>query len=112
MRQRDSTAAVLTSIIGLKLAILVIESLEKRKILVSAYKDISTESTSGLFNRALFCWLNPLLLKGYISILAAENLFPINEKLSSVDVTENLQRGWQASRALLLTHFEIENSIF
>ncbi|GAM37304.1 hypothetical protein TCE0_023r07121 [Talaromyces pinophilus] len=97
MRHRDSTPAILTAIIGLKLAMLVIESIEKRNILVPAYKDVSTESTSGLFNRALFCWLNPLLLKGYISVLSAENLFPITENISSLEVTENLQRGWQAS---------------
>jgi ATP-binding cassette, subfamily C (CFTR/MRP), member 1 len=99
MRHRDSTPAILTAIIGLKLAMLVIESIEKRNILVPAYKDVSTESTSGLFNRALFCWLNPLLLKGYISVLSAENLFPITENISSLEVTENLQRGWQASTA-------------
>lgn len=99
MRQRDSTAAILTAIVGLKLAMLVIESIEKRKILLSAYKDVSTESTSGLFNRALFCWLNPLLLKGYISVLSTENLFPITENLSSIEVTDDLQRGWQASAA-------------
>lgn len=99
MRQRDSIAAILTAIVGLKLAMLVIESIEKRNILSSAYKNVSTESTSGLFNRALFCWLNPLLLKGYISVLSAENLFPITENLSSIEVVENLQRGWQASTA-------------
>jgi ATP-binding cassette, subfamily C (CFTR/MRP), member 1 len=99
MRQQDSAAAILSAIVGLKLAILVIESIEKRSILLSAYQQVSTESTSGLFNRALFCWLNPLLVKGYISVLSAENLFPITENLSSIEVTENLQRGWQASTA-------------
>lgn len=97
MREGESIAVILTAIVGLKLIMLIIESIEKRHILLSAYKEISTESTSGLFNRALFCWLNPLLLKGYVNVLSAENLFQITEDLSSIEVTESLQRGWRAS---------------
>ncbi|KAH8694908.1 ABC transporter [Talaromyces proteolyticus] len=97
LRQHDAVAATLAAIVALKLAILLLESVEKRSILISIYRNSSTESTSGLFNRALFCWLNPLLLKGFMSILSVDDLFPISENLSSIQVTEQIQAGWSKS---------------
>lgn len=100
LRQDDAVAATLTAIVAVKLVMLVLEASEKRSILLAIYNNYSTESTGGPFNRALFCWLNPLLLKGYRSVLSIDDLFPINENLSSREVTRRIQAGWDASRLL------------
>jgi ATP-binding cassette, subfamily C (CFTR/MRP), member 1 len=100
LRQNDAVAATLTVIVALKLAMLILEATEKRSILLSIYNGFSTESTSGLFSRALFCWLNPLLLKGFRSVLSVDDLFQISEKLSSIEVTEQIQAGWNGSMVL------------
>ncbi|QKX58862.1 uncharacterized protein TRUGW13939_05990 [Talaromyces rugulosus] len=97
LRQHDAVAATLAAIVALKLVMLILESMEKRSILIPIYKGSSTESTGGLFNRALFCWLNPLLLKGFMSVLSVDELFPISENLSSIEVTEQIQAGWNTS---------------
>lgn len=100
LRQNDAVAGILVAIVSLKLAILTFEATEKRSILLSVYQNSSTESTGGLFNRAFFYWLNPLLLKGFKSVLSVDDLFPINETLSSTEVTEQLKSGWDKSMVL------------
>ena len=59
LRQNDDAAATLTAIVASKLFMLIFEATEKRSILLSKYEGFSTESTSGLFSRAFFYWLNP-----------------------------------------------------
>lgn len=52
---------VSSSILALKLLVLISEATQKTRILIASYVDPSPEATSGLYSRGLFWWLNPLL---------------------------------------------------
>ncbi|KAM0258788.1 hypothetical protein ACHAQJ_003630 [Trichoderma viride] len=87
-------AAVLSTSTILKLALLVLENVEKRQILVDSNKEPSTESTSGPFNRGFFVWLNSLLISGWATVLTNHDLPAIYEKLSSEKLAVIFSKRW------------------
>ncbi|KAL7937120.1 P-loop containing nucleoside triphosphate hydrolase protein [Trichoderma chlorosporum] len=87
-------AAVLSTSTALKLALLVLENVEKRRILVDSSKEASTESTSGPFNRGFFVWLNSLLITGWATVLTMHDLPAIYEKLSSEKLAVIFAKRW------------------
>ncbi|KOS41507.1 hypothetical protein ACN38_g7613 [Penicillium nordicum] len=89
--------ACLTASLIIKLILLVLANVEKRKFLLPAQKTQSIESTSGLFNRGLFAWLNELLRKGHTLLLTGDALPNIHEKLSSSDLSDRFSRSWALS---------------
>ncbi|KAL6910741.1 multidrug resistance-related protein [Trichoderma evansii] len=89
-----SYAAVLTTSTILKLALLVLENIEKRRILLDSNKTPSTESTSGPFNRGFFVWLNSLLITGWATVLTLHDLPAIYEKLSSEKLAVIFSKRW------------------
>ncbi|KAL2059858.1 hypothetical protein VTL71DRAFT_10013 [Oculimacula yallundae] len=91
----DPVASVLTATVAVKVLMLLLETLGKRRILLAAYRGLSPENTSGLFSRGLFWWLNSLLTNGFKNILSAEDIFPINESLSSCKLTNDLHSRWE-----------------
>ncbi|KAM0561862.1 hypothetical protein ACHAPJ_003033 [Fusarium lateritium] len=78
-----------------KLALLALETIEKRKILISGDKPLSKESTSGPFSRGFFVWLNSLLISGWATVLTNNDLPTIYEKLSSEKLAVSFGRAWQ-----------------
>lgn len=105
-------AAVLSTSTALKLALLVLENVEKRRILVDSSKEPSTESTSGPFNRGFFIWLNSLLISGWATVLTMHDLPAIYEKLSSEKLAVIFTKRWDKgmfSRATRFTHFSLHN---
>lgn len=86
--------ACLTATLVIKLTLLVLANVEKRKLLLPAEKTQSIESTSGLFNRGLFAWLNELLRKGHTLLLTGDALPNIHEKLSSSDLSDRFSKSW------------------
>ncbi|KAL9471318.1 hypothetical protein ACSS6W_009259 [Trichoderma asperelloides] len=87
-------AAVLSISTILKLALLVLENIEKRRILLDSNKSPSTESTSGPFNRGFFVWLNSLLITGWATVLTLHDLPAIYEKLSSEKLAVIFSKRW------------------
>jgi hypothetical protein len=53
-------AAVLLATVGLKLALLLLDSLEKKAYLTLEYQRLSPESLGGILNRSFMWWLNGL----------------------------------------------------
>ncbi|WXC66418.1 hypothetical protein SNK03_012197 [Fusarium graminearum] len=88
-------AATLSASAVFKLALLVLETVEKRKILISSDKTISKESTSGPFSRGFFVWLNSLLVSGWATVLTNNDLPAIYEKLSSERLAVRFGKAWQ-----------------
>ncbi|KAF0639068.1 hypothetical protein FPSE5266_00902 [Fusarium pseudograminearum] len=88
-------AATLSTSAVVKLALLVLETVEKRKILISSDKPISKESTSGPFSRGFFVWLNSLLISGWATVLTNNDLPTIYEKLSSEKLAVRFGKAWQ-----------------
>jgi hypothetical protein len=89
-----SYAAVLSASVALKLALLGLETVEKRRILVDAEAMPSKESTSGPLNRGLFVWLNSLLFLGWGNVLTNDALPAIYEGLSSEHLAERFGTSW------------------
>ncbi|UPK94751.1 hypothetical protein LCI18_005686 [Fusarium solani-melongenae] len=90
-----SYAATLSTSTFFKLALLVLETIEKRKILITADHVPSKESTSGPFSRGFFVWLNSLLFSGWATILTNNDLPTIYEKLSSEKLSLRFGKAWQ-----------------
>jgi hypothetical protein len=74
---------VASSILAVKLLILILEATEKTKILFGPYVDRSPEATSGLYSRGLFWWLNPLFRLGFRNVVNEDDLFRVDEHLLS-----------------------------
>ncbi|RLM01585.1 hypothetical protein CFD26_108938 [Aspergillus turcosus] len=77
-------AGVLTTLVVLKSVVLMTEAVEKRRLLERKYRHASIESTSGVWNKMLFWWVNPLLWKGSRTILEPNDLQMVAEKLHGV----------------------------
>ncbi|PQE11588.1 ABC multidrug transporter protein [Rutstroemia sp. NJR-2017a WRK4] len=115
--REDSIASILTLSVVLKVLILGLEATEKRKYLISTYRNYSRESTSGIFNHLFFWWLNPLFLTGSGKVLSFEDLYAIDEALGSESVARSLQETWDGcilplvySFNLLLTNSRLEEN--
>ncbi|KAK2049863.1 ABC transporter [Colletotrichum somersetense] len=77
------------------LAVMVLlESTEKRRILVPRHKGYSKEVTSGTFNRSVFFWLTLLFVNGYRNILRLDDLYPLDPELASGPVYRKLADAW------------------
>ncbi|WDK08975.1 ABC transporter [Colletotrichum graminicola] len=81
---RDRTLAVMV----------LLESTEKRRILVPRHKGYSKEVTSGTFSRSVFFWLTSLFVNGYRNILRLDDLYPLDPKLASGPIYRKLADAW------------------
>ncbi|TGO57755.1 hypothetical protein BCON_0062g00250 [Botryotinia convoluta] len=86
--------AIATSILGVKLLLLILEAKGKRKILFQRYGYLSPESTSGLFARSLFWWSNPLFRLGFGGVVRDEDLFVADGELLSDSCEDRLRKYW------------------
>lgn len=87
-------ALVFTVTVALKALILVMESVSKRRILKAEYQSYPPEATSGIINRSLFWWINPLLWMGYSNFLSIEDLYNLDKHLISERVHQRMETAW------------------
>ncbi|KAF7907140.1 uncharacterized protein EAF01_004727 [Botrytis porri] len=66
----------------------------KRKILFQRYEYLSPESTSGLFARSLFWWLNPLFRLGFEGVVKDEDLFEADRELLLNACEDRFREYW------------------
>lgn len=90
----DAISRALTASLAVKCAILSLEAMEKRSLLLGLDRHFSLESTSGLINRSSFWWLNSLLFRGFKNLLTLDELPAIHEKLDSAYLAVKLQTIW------------------
>ncbi|KAL4952600.1 P-loop containing nucleoside triphosphate hydrolase protein [Aspergillus filifer] len=89
------TIAALTSVtVGVKLLLLLLESVEKRSILHDGYRAYPPEAIGGIFNRSFFWWLNPLFRQGLSKSLVVDDLFVLDKQLSSKRQHSTLENAW------------------
>ncbi|PYI35212.1 P-loop containing nucleoside triphosphate hydrolase protein [Aspergillus indologenus CBS 114.80] len=99
--------ALAAASVALKLVLLTLEAQSKRKYLKSPFRVTSPESTSGIFARTVFWWLNGLFLRGFRKLLTVEDLFPTDEDLNSSRLGRRIRRAWgkyQSSRTRSLIY--------
>ncbi|KAK7987123.1 hypothetical protein PG988_002111 [Apiospora saccharicola] len=92
--------AIIASLsLALKALLLILESLEKRRILLPRYRTLPPESTAGLFNQAFCWWLNPLLVYGYRHVHSLKTLPEVDEDLCiDTETNSRLTAKWNAWR--------------
>jgi ATP-binding cassette subfamily C (CFTR/MRP) protein 1 len=88
-------AALLSFILGFEVLILSFESVRKTSSL--AVK-ASTEERSGLWERASFFWLFPMLRQGYSNTLSLTCLPTIDSRLDSEALHDQLLDSWRQSK--------------
>ncbi len=100
---RDTAvAAVFTGSTTFRCIVLIIELTEKRHLLFAPHRKASPEAVSSIINRALFAWMNRLLLRGHRSILSSDTLHPIAESLHGDALGNRLLRLWLDRESALL----------
>ncbi|OJK04669.1 hypothetical protein ASPACDRAFT_1892879 [Aspergillus aculeatus ATCC 16872] len=97
--------ALFTVSVGSKLAMLLLESLEKRQHLTEQYRDLPPESTSGIINRSFMWWLNHMFTVGSRRLLTIDDMYGLDQALNSATVSERAQRVW-AQRRIPARRFE------
>ena len=97
---KSETARTIASIVALstcvKVVTLVAEVVEKRKILLSQYQHLGPEETSGIYNKSIFWWINPLLRTGFSNVLRVSDLYRLDPTLSSADVERRFTARWKS----------------
>ncbi|KAK6614847.1 multidrug resistance-associated protein 1 [Botrytis cinerea] len=93
----NPTAAVFTSALGVKIMVIIVEAMEKRHILLDRYRNTSPETTSGIYSRSFFWWLNTLMTTGFQRVIKNEDLYPIGEEMSSNYLYSRARSTWDAS---------------
>ncbi|KAJ5562000.1 hypothetical protein N7535_003537 [Penicillium sp. DV-2018c] len=90
----DTIAIVTTVAVGVKLALFLLEAVEKRHILKPEYADYPPEATAGFYNRAVFWWLNPLFKIGFTGVLRVDDLSSLDKELSSERLLAQFEEKW------------------
>ena len=103
-------AVVMTISTAVKVAVLILEAQDKRSILLGQFMDLPPEATSGIYNRSLFWWLNPLFWKGFSNILRIGDLYSIDPDLKSSVLQQRFRARWDVAKqdhkyALMITTF-------
>ena len=91
-------AASTTAAVAIKAALVILESLSKRNILILAWRSTSPEATSSFYEKASFWWLNPLFWIGFKRSFTVEDLYPLDKHLTSAYLYERLQAPWRQMR--------------
>jgi ATP-binding cassette subfamily C (CFTR/MRP) protein 1 len=77
-----------------KTLLLILESAGKDKYFPSKYKDLPPESFSGIVNRTLFWWLNPLFFVSTKRRISTDDLYKLDEELDSKLLGRRLLEAW------------------
>ncbi|KAJ4993969.1 Canalicular multispecific organic anion transporter 1-like protein 2 [Stagonosporopsis vannaccii] len=80
---RTTNARLFTASVALKVVILLLESKQKTAWLQWDWEKHSPEESSGFFDLGMFTWLKQLFLAGFSSVLAMDNLYSLDQDLSS-----------------------------
>ncbi|CAI7570528.1 unnamed protein product [Penicillium palitans] len=92
-----SIARIFSSMIGVKVMVLLAEAVEKRKLLLGPYRDLSPEETSGIYSKSFFFWLNELMTSGFQRVLQNHDLYPIDSDMSSSVLHQRMKDAWSSA---------------
>ena len=94
----EALAGVFSASIAAKIALLLLETRQKRVYLKTEYRDLPPESTSGIINRSFLWWINDLFRRGFRALISISDLYQLDSKLTSGDLKLKLQRAWETRR--------------
>ena len=97
LQHHTALASVTSTSVAIKVAVLVLESTGKAKLLKTPRAELSPEATSGVFSRSTFFWLTGLFKVGFASIIHMEDLPALDKNLLSETLDKRMQRSWNRS---------------
>ncbi|KAB2571080.1 ABC transporter C family member 4 [Lasiodiplodia theobromae] len=106
MRASSAVTSTFTAAFSLKALALILETIEKRRSIVAIQsKDAAPEETSGPISRAVFWWVNPLLVVGCRRDLSVVQLPSIGLDMDSETIHHSFESAWAQRRqySLLIT---------
>ncbi|KAM0350073.1 hypothetical protein ACHAPU_003236 [Fusarium lateritium] len=86
--------AVFTAAFTLKAILAVLEGWSKAPYLIAGSGPHSPEVTAGLYARAVFAWVTPLLMTGFRKLLRPMDLFALDEDMGSAGLIGRFWRHW------------------
>jgi ATP-binding cassette subfamily C (CFTR/MRP) protein 1 len=109
LRHRSDTAiaATFTACLVIKTIVLFLETQSKRPWLLPSFQAYAPEALANIFNRTVLWWLGPLLLFAYRNNIRFENLYAIDDSLSSESVEHRFMHCWSRFRKSFLQNFSI-----
>lgn len=93
-------AYLATTAVVVKSIILVLEALDKRRVLRPDYRSYPPEATSNIYSRYLFWWLNPLFRQGFGHELEVDDLFVLDKHLQASYCYNQFQSAWSSGESL------------
>ncbi|RKL49687.1 hypothetical protein BFJ72_g1144 [Fusarium proliferatum] len=96
--------SVFTAAFALKAIIVVLEGWNKAPHLVAGSGPHSPEVTAGLYARAVFAWVTPLLLTGFRKLLRPMDLFELDEEMGSAGLIDGFWKHWHTQKAPVRKH--------
>jgi ATP-binding cassette subfamily C (CFTR/MRP) protein 1 len=96
------TPAVFVAALAVKSLLLVLEAFSK---VSRAQAPDMPERTSGIYSLSFLAWLNPLIYRGNRRNLTVQDLYPVDERISSASVDARLQKQWDSSSSLSMVIF-------
>lgn len=103
--------AVFTTAFVLKAMLVVVEGWSKAQYLVSGSGAHSPEVTAGLYARAVFAWVVPLLLTGFRKLLRPMDLLELDEDMGSARLISRFWRHWNRHNRKGLSTFPFPPSL-
>jgi ATP-binding cassette, subfamily C (CFTR/MRP), member 1 len=97
-----AVSIIFTTTVALRAAMLLLETVGKRRILLPHHNNYTKEATSSPLSRTVFFWLTSLFLKGYKQILKLEDLYPLDTDLKSETLHKALADGWEKGAPVAL----------
>lgn len=94
LRYNGKISGDFTASIAVKAVILLLEAIEKRRILRPEFRVNSPEATSGVYNRSFFWWLNGLFRLGWRKTLYIPDLFSLDKHLNSKYLQRLFESSW------------------
>ena len=89
--------AIYTASTAIRAIMLVLEAVERRSLLAGEYPP---EATSGLYGRAMFIWVTPLLMTGFRRLLQSSDLYALDKDMDPALINERFWRQWNKSSSL------------
>ncbi|KAJ3495648.1 hypothetical protein NLG97_g3239 [Lecanicillium saksenae] len=94
LESADKLAAIFLTGFCVKVVVFALELYEKRQMLRAQWKSESPEATSSTYSRALFIWLNSLMIKGFGTALTVDTLTPLDSDLLDASEPTTLLARW------------------
>lgn len=97
LRGMATLGALHIAIVSVKFALVCLEEISKRYLFYSKdiLESVADEATAGFWNRAVFAWLNPLLVLGFRKDLTVEDLPELDPGLDAAELFGRYQHHWR-----------------